>query len=562
MKSTLRNLSFLIFFILINTSPCFAREEISFFDSLLNIQTDGSVIITETMQIRHEGQSIRRGIYRDLPIVHGEEYQILSVTRNNQLEAYSIDEFSGRYRITTGNDKLLPAPAISVFKIKYIAKNILLSGKNADELYWNIVGDEWDLHIGSVSVKITLPPEAQILQQAAYVGNKNNTQQIDATGNGIFGAEKLRPKQEFTVAIAFNKGIVHVPSPKNRFPNIFVGWLIGLLYFLIIWKIYGRNPSARIITPRFYPPSGFSAAECSFLNNLGKAPTNFLMVHFLQLAHSGFISITQKPNEGFFGVQDSFIISQNEQNPTTDEELFLQKGSICPMELNGCQNTRIINYMKQLGERISRKLENKYYTRRMPVIIAGAIFMLVFGGLFVEPSTAYVKASIITILLGITTYNRWKYRILGMLSMAVMLIIYINFISGMLYLVGCYFIIITFACLMFQPTVGGQRVIEHIKGIKMFLEAAHHPLKPDMIMIDGHYEEAPVSIEDMEELFPYALFLGLEKAWEEKFITIFRKNAIDRIKENIYYSPKFSHEFRRSVSASGGSSASNNQEQP
>ena len=50
-----------------------AAEVIKSFDSLIQVQPDGSMIVTEAITARHEGRQIRRGIYRDLPTSKGEK---------------------------------------------------------------------------------------------------------------------------------------------------------------------------------------------------------------------------------------------------------------------------------------------------------------------------------------------------------------------------------------------------------------------------------------------------------------------------------------------------------
>src|SRR5690606_38528966 len=49
--------------------PVVAREEISAFIADVTLRTDGSVLVSETVDVNAEGIDIRRGIYRDIPIV-------------------------------------------------------------------------------------------------------------------------------------------------------------------------------------------------------------------------------------------------------------------------------------------------------------------------------------------------------------------------------------------------------------------------------------------------------------------------------------------------------------
>ena len=75
--------------------------------------------------------------------------------------------------------------------------------------------------------------------------------------------------------------------------------------------------------------------------------------------------------------------------------------------------------------------------------------------------------------------------------------------------------------------------------------------------------EKRLTPEDMENLFPYAVALGLEKAWERKFKTIFGTESWQNFASaNTYYNDNFTHRLdhvtktaaRHPISHSHGSS--------
>ena len=51
------------------TAAALADEAIEQFSSVIELSTDGSMLVTETIRVRGEGIKIRRGIYRDFPMV-------------------------------------------------------------------------------------------------------------------------------------------------------------------------------------------------------------------------------------------------------------------------------------------------------------------------------------------------------------------------------------------------------------------------------------------------------------------------------------------------------------
>lgn len=114
-----------------------AEEAVLSFDTILNVQKDGSIQVTETLKVRHEGKQIKRGLVRDLPTDAGEIYQLNGVKRNGRPEPSFVEHYNGIYRINTGSNALLPAPAESTFEISYTVKNIARSYDGHDEMERN-----------------------------------------------------------------------------------------------------------------------------------------------------------------------------------------------------------------------------------------------------------------------------------------------------------------------------------------------------------------------------------------------------------------------------------------
>ncbi len=106
-----------------------------------------------------------------------------------------------------------------------------------------------------------------------------------------------------------------------------------------------------------------------------------------------------------------------------------------------------------------------------------------------------------------------------------------------------------FSYLMYQPTERGQRVIEYLEGLKMFLMATKMPVKKQVEI------EKKLSEKGMEKLFPYAMALGLEKEWEKKFKGLFGTAAYGHfVHSHPYTSTSFIHSFSSSTSHSSGRS--------
>jgi hypothetical protein len=104
-----------------------AEEVIQLFDSRLVLSKDGGMEVTETITVLGEGRKIRRGIYRDFPIVFKDgsgrerkvQFDVVSVTRNGQPEDFHIKKANRATRLYIGNAKRLIGKGLFTYQITY-----------------------------------------------------------------------------------------------------------------------------------------------------------------------------------------------------------------------------------------------------------------------------------------------------------------------------------------------------------------------------------------------------------------------------------------------------------
>src|SRR5210317_255383 len=90
MKSIIFLLSLLL------SAAAWSDERILSFHSDIRVFADGQIEVTETIEVRAEGNQIRRGIYRDFPVEYrdrlGNDYKVtfrpLGVQRNDRPEDF------------------------------------------------------------------------------------------------------------------------------------------------------------------------------------------------------------------------------------------------------------------------------------------------------------------------------------------------------------------------------------------------------------------------------------------------------------------------------------------
>lgn len=272
-------------------------EEIRSFDSVVRVQTDGSLDVTETITVTVTHDQVKRGIFRDFPVqytesdgsVTGATLDVLSVTRDGEAEPYAVEPNGAYRRIRIGDpDVLLPAPSEQTYAIRYRTQGQLRAFKDRDELYWNVTGNEWAFPIEAASVEIDLPKPADFISHAfytGYVGETGADAAVDLVSPRQFHAHTtmpLAPGEGFTVAVGWPSGLVTVPpvvvvsGPPVHAPETVLGLptpvavggggtLAGIAAFFLLWLWAGRDPRAGVIYPRFDPPEGLSAAACRYV---------------------------------------------------------------------------------------------------------------------------------------------------------------------------------------------------------------------------------------------------------------------------------------------------------
>ena len=110
-----------------------ADERILSFHSDIIVMQDGWIEVTETIQVRAEGDRIRRGIYLLFPTDYrdkfGNEYivdfQPLVVLRNDASENLRVQEDRNGVRVYFGRSDYYLDPGIHTYQFRYRASRML-----------------------------------------------------------------------------------------------------------------------------------------------------------------------------------------------------------------------------------------------------------------------------------------------------------------------------------------------------------------------------------------------------------------------------------------------------
>lgn len=332
----------------------------------MTVNENNTFDITETIEVYF--LEAKHGIYRKIPLKN-------TVTRTDGTSSTNRAQISNIYvshNFTTYNEngykviKIGDANKTLTGRCTYTIKYTYNLGKdplkNADELYFNLIGDEWDTCISNATFSINMPKKFDKSLIGFSSGIKgatsNSNVKYTVTGNIINGKldTRLEPGQALTVRITLPEGYFVGASWKKDEFSILV-MIIALMFVLIsciIWKKFGKDDEV-IETIEFYPPEGYNSAEVGFIYN-GTATKESIISLIVYLANKGYLKI-EDSNEGNFFEKDGFKIIKikDYDGDNQTEKMFfngLFKGKTSKT-VNIEKAKQIVEEAKKYGETIS-----------------------------------------------------------------------------------------------------------------------------------------------------------------------------------------------------------------
>jgi len=552
--------------------PALAREAITSFVADITLRTDGSVEVLETIDVRAEGLEIRRGIFRDIPLILinpdnsrlRSDLDVLSVTRDGSAEPFAIENLASGYkRIRIGDPDVFLSTGIHRYAIRYTMSRMGRSFADHDELYWNATGNYWDFPIEAATANIRLPDGAVIDQLAGYTGPPGSTEQaVDITRTSDTTAtfrvtRQLAAGEGVSVAASFQKGILVAPQGADA-----LGWWLSdhrdivlpgiavtlvLLYNLIAWVRVGRDPPRGPIIPLFHPPKGFSPALSHWVHQMGwdKGGWTAFTSALFDLGVRGLVKI-ENPGK-------LLTVEATGTNAPADlgkAELLLfdylkRKGSVTVNKTNGPElNTTRGRFIAAIqGENRLVYFRNNFgyvaFGVAMSVLLLIALVvsdtlnpeMLIFaliGGVVLAVLSGLVRSFFSMPILGKVILGVWA-AIFGFnaFSAIASLLIGLRIDTAVIGAALIILINVIFAVLMRAPTVQGRKVMDQLDGFKMYMETA----EKNRLNMSG---EPPMTVERFERILPYAIALGVEKPWSEHFEAELARNAVSDAQPGSY----------------------------
>ena len=477
-----------------------AEERILSYHSDILVRADGWIEVTEAIRVRAEGHQIRRGIYRDYPTDYkdsfGNDHEVLyepqSVTRNGGFETMAAEKVANGVRTYFGRADRFLDPGEHTYEYRYHAGRMLGFFDDKDELWWNVTGDGWAFPIdeATASVRFSFGVAANDLDVDAWQGPYGSREKAGST-MGVDGVPAYRatrtlmPGEGLSISVRWPKGLVAEPSDMQRLiwllsdnVNLLVA-LAGLAamlgYYLPVWRSHGKDPEPGVIFTRYEPPHGYSAASLRYVSNMGYDDET-MTAGVVSLAVKGYLRI--EDSDGEYTLARRHLVG-NESPLAAGEKALLgalfEDGDVVKLVND---NHEIIGGARSAHR---RSLKNDYHLRyfrtntllNLPAVLIGAVAAII--ALRIGPSILVI---VTIVLMVITT--------------------------------------VLFASLLKRPTGLGRALMDDSAGFREYLEIA----EKDELNLRNPPEKTP---QLFEAYLPFALALGVEQQWAERFAAIFAK---------------------------------------
>ena len=477
-----------------------ADERILGFHADITVMQDGWIEVTETIRVRAEGDRIRRGIYRDFPTEYFDklgnryvvEFQPLAVLRNDASERlHSIQDRNGIRTYFGRSDRYIDH-GTHTYRFRYRASRMLGFFENHDELYWNVTGFDWAFPIdrGSATVRFDFDVPAGAIETEAYTGpygssGRDYTSYVDADGAAHFEANgPLGPLNGLTVVVMWPKGYIAEPTALDRalwmlkdnvgLLIVIVGFSGVLGYAFPVWSRYGKDPEEGVLVTRYEPPSGYSPASLRYIRQMyydSKAMTAAI----LSLAVKGYLRINDLGSKHtLFKLEPG---SDAPQLATGEAELYealFRDGKRVVLE----QDNHALLGDARAAHRASLVSDYKKHYFRLNILLnlPSILIALLSGGaaILVSARLSFAMIAVIVAMILTTAF---------------------------------------FGVIMRRPTQRGRKVLDEMLGFKDYLEVA----EKDEMNLRNPPEKTP---QLFEAYLPFALALGVEQEWSEKFASM------------------------------------------
>lgn len=484
--------------------PAAARSwRIADFNDTITIAADGSTAVHERLTLVFIGEW--HGIHRTIPVEYpgprGTNYTLLldvtGVTDGNGGKLKYESSISNGYR----DLKILIPNAVDTTRtveIDYTLRNAVRYFEDHDEFYWNVTGNDWPVPIDHVSALVQLPGAAAgALRAQAFTGvygstGHEATAEVKGSDVSFETTNPLPMRGGLTIDIFIPKGILKEPSAFTKAmwflgsnPVVFMPFLsFGVMF--VFWWYKGRDPDPGLsVAPMYEPPPDISPAEAGTLID-DKVDPRDITCTLVDLAVHGYIKIEEVEDKGLIFHHKDYIF-----HLLKPREQWI---GLAPHERVMLENVFAGGSQTRLSS-----LKNRFYTA-LPVIRRDIMSALRSKGMYLldpESANAYSIGAAVLIIapFAIAQFTGYK-DVFSSISPLV--------VSGIISAIIWWL----FAREMKARTVKGGRTRVAVLGFQEFM---------NRVDADRLKRMPP---DTFEKYLPYAMALGVEHIWAQKFAGI------------------------------------------
>ena len=554
----MKKIWFILLFLGLSFLPVQAQEpvEITHFNTNIVINENGLMQVDQFLDVQFNEN--RHGIYAYIPQSYDMVWNIddQDIEKSYYFPVRKVRVIGDPYEIETDSynnvvikigdaDEYVYGPKSYHYSYTLQLRDLDLDGLQA--LYFNIVGEGWQLPIQKTSFTITLPkawPE-DIQFYTGYYGDQGN-----ADIQPIINGNTLTATYDVPL-FTFQALTIYAPLPDDfftfipptDFSMIILGSLIGLLLLTVFLYFKFGKDDLVVESVEFNPIPGLSSAQAGFVYD-GFVDTKDILSLIIEWAYKGYLTITEEDKDDFTLTKLKDLDNTSIRAEQTLFNGLFKSGDIATKD--SLKNTFYIslahakndiyryfqgNKERQIYSNTASVLKvifaslcfipfallfaNAYYQisyqGTISLIIAGAIF--VFGSLISAWLIYVVKRwssqkSALNILSAIGLFMVGGLYVIATFALAFYFKVPIWTYAFTLILT---LIILALVSIMDRRTELGIHYLGKLIGLKRFIETAEKDRLEMMVHDDPTY---------FYKILPYAYVLNVSDVWSKKFESI------------------------------------------
>ena len=506
------------------------------YDINMKVNENNTFDITETIDVDFTGYN-KHGIFRKIPLRNSitrldgtKSSNRAKISNIGVNESYTISNSNG-YKVLKIGDKNQTVSGRKTYIIKYnynIGKDPL---KNADELYFNLIGDEWDTSINNVTFTITMPKSFDKSKLGFSSGYKTSTDSAyvnyTVTNNTIKGSleQQLYYGEALTVRLTLPEG--YFVGASSNFDYIMLLEIGISIIFVIVafrmWNKYGKD-EVPVETVEFYPPDGLNSADIGFIYK-GHSEQKDIISLLIYLANKGYLKIEEceEKSKKFKIIKVKEYDGDNEDERTFFNGLFISRDEVTKSDLYNKFYFTLQKIARNINRRENQEkiFENASLGKRIFLIIMIIIVYIFMGGLTIfkigDPEAIIMLGALLVFPL-MALYKKPSTIIIIFTSLVFLAVTFFcmsrDIYSANIYLVKyiiesiCIVSLIIILGIIRKRTQYGTEMLGKIQGFKYFLETAEKPQLEELVMREPEY---------FYNILPYTYVLGVSNKWMKKF---------------------------------------------